>query len=177
MLGSAVPGLDAALFNTHRRWCFHSDSSSGSHLSWQSPRVQPVPQRSSEKRERDRNRKRGMRQGQAEKEAYVRSLVSALYKVTSAELAQCLYIIKGARETETWRRESIGIIRPSDETMWWGRQEALCAVSEPEPITALGSLCHIQILPWVTLLANSPDTQTVPRHSKGKEMDILTLAD
>lgn len=42
-------------------------------------------------------RKRGTRRGQGE-EAYVRSLVSALYKVTGAERAQCLYIKKkGAR--------------------------------------------------------------------------------
>lgn len=157
-------GTEAALLNTHMRWCFHSDSSSGSHLSWQSPTVQPVPQRSSEKRRRDRNRKRGTRQGQGET-AYVRSRVSALYNVTSAELALCPYIIKGGQGKKKRGKDRIRIIRTSDETMWRGRQEAQCAVSTWEPITTLATLWHFQILPWVTLLANSPATQMVPKHS------------
>lgn len=35
--------------------------------------------------------------------------------------------------------------------MWRGRQEAPCAVSKREPITTLATLCHIQVLPRVTL--------------------------
>lgn len=96
-------GTDMSVFNTHMRWCFHSDSSSGSHLSWQSPMVQPVPQRNSEKRRADRDRKRGTRQRHGEK-AYEKSCVSSLQKL-QVQNWLCVFNKGSTRESELRERK------------------------------------------------------------------------